>query len=367
MHGWKLYPVVGALLLTAAVFPSKAYADSPSEQYLKARRAYPPSRGLTLGTVAQRPDTCRGMLLEVAGRLLGVAKNDEGASFLLATDRDGTLTLQMTEAPSWVQPGDRLRVLAVVAGSAKSGTTIGLPNLQVVAVASDSDITAAERRWQTQVAQRAAARREPPAKAASPKAAPPASGGVSRGALSSRGAVSSGRAGQLFNSLSADARAVFDPYRAFIRKYNKRLGEADVDDITASILLFSERYGVDPRLVIALVIAESSFNPNVTSHKGAMGLGQLMPDEAKKLGLSNPYDPVQNLAGSIYLLRGRLDKYSKGEALTMQHIILALASYNAGMGAVKKYGGVPPYRETRNYVKKVEKLYRELCGQGKAS
>ncbi len=90
-----------------------------------------------------------------------------------------------------------------------------------------------------------------------------------------------------------------------------------------------------------------------------------MPEEARKLGLSNPYDPVQNIAGAVYLLKGRLDKYSGGvskQDLKMRHIILALASYNAGMGAVKRYGGVPPYRETRNYVKKVEKIYRELCG-----
>jgi soluble lytic murein transglycosylase-like protein len=158
---------------------------------------------------------------------------------------------------------------------------------------------------------------------------------------------------------------VFEPYRAAIRSFNRRLSEREVDAITSSILLFSERYDVDPRLVMALMIAESSFNPNVTSHKGAMGLGQLMPAEANRLGLTNPYDPVQNIAGSIYLLRGRLDKYSGGagqQNLSMQHIILALASYNAGMGAVKKYKGVPPYRETRNYVKKVERIYRQLCG-----
>ena len=89
-----------------------------------------------------------------------------------------------------------------------------------------------------------------------------------------------------------------------------------------------------------------------------------MPDEVKTLGLSNPYDPVQNVAGAIYLLRGRLDHYSGGAAqkdLQEKQIMLALASYNAGMGAVKKYGGIPPYRETQNYVKKITRLYKELC------
>jgi soluble lytic murein transglycosylase-like protein len=92
-----------------------------------------------------------------------------------------------------------------------------------------------------------------------------------------------------------------------------------------------------------------------------------MPGTAREIGLQNPYDPVQNIGGAVYLLKTRLDKYSGGAAapgdLTSRHIVLALAAYNAGMGAVKRYGGVPPYRETRNYVKKVERLYRQLCGE----
>ena len=77
-------------------------------------------------------------------------------------------------------------------------------------------------------------------------------------------------------------------------------------------MLFSERYDVDPRLMVALIIAESDFRIKETSNKGAMGLGQIMPDEARDLRLTNPYDPVQNIAGAVYLLRGRLDKYSGG-------------------------------------------------------
>jgi soluble lytic murein transglycosylase-like protein len=116
--------------------------------------------------------------------------------------------------------------------------------------------------------------------------------------------------------------------------------------------------------MVALIIAESDFRPGITSNKGAMGIAQLMPDETQELGLTNPYDPVQNIAGAVYLMRRRLDKYSGGasqQELQMQHIILALASYNAGEGAVKKYKGVPPYRETQNYVKKIERIYRQLC------
>ena len=115
---------------------------------------------------------------------------------------------------------------------------------------------------------------------------------------------------------------------------------------------------------MATVVAESDFRITETSHKGAMGLIQLMPDEVKRLRLSNPYDPVQNLAGGIYLIKERLNKYSKSndfDKASDNHLALALASYNAGMGAVRRWGGIPPYRETQGYVRKIMKLYRELC------
>jgi soluble lytic murein transglycosylase-like protein len=96
-----------------------------------------------------------------------------------------------------------------------------------------------------------------------------------------------------------------------------------------------------------------------------MGLGQLMPGTASGLGVSNAYDPVQNIAGSVKLIRGHLNKITDNAAwtdTTWHDLSLALASYNAGPGAVRKYGGVPPYRETQNYIKKVISIYKELCG-----
>jgi soluble lytic murein transglycosylase-like protein len=339
--------VVFLLLLSAPV-----RADSPADQYLAARRGNPPPQGLTLAVAAQSPDTYRGMTLEIEGRLLGIARSSEGASLLVGVQNHGALLLTMSRVPSWLESGDRLRVLAAIGGAGEpDATQVGMPELLVVAVAAASDISAAELRWQAEAGTRAA--RERQRRGAERRVL------AALAALPSAAAFTPSRTG-----LSPAVRTVYEAYRAAIRSFNKRLTDGEVDAITSAILLFSEQNDVDPRLVIALMIAESSFNPRVTSNKGAMGLGQLMPDEARKLGLTNPYDPVQNIAGSIYLLKGRLDKYSNGAArqdLTMRHIILALASYNAGMGAVKRYGGVPPYRETRNYVKKVERIYRQLC------
>ena len=104
----------------------------------------------------------------------------------------------------------------------------------------------------------------------------------------------------------------------------------------------ARRYGIPEDLFLRLVQQESGWNPRARSHKGATGLAQLMPGTAAKLGV-NPHDPVQNLHGGARYLRMMYNQFGNWR--------LALAAYNAGPGAVQKYNGIPPYRETRNYVR----------------
>ncbi|WP_397582533.1 lytic transglycosylase domain-containing protein [Sphingorhabdus sp.] len=106
------------------------------------------------------------------------------------------------------------------------------------------------------------------------------------------------------------------------------------------------RFGVDRNLVDAVAWQESRYNPRAISKAGAVGVMQLMPETARQLGVRNLYDVEQNVVGGTAYLRQQLERFGN-------NVPLALAAYNAGPGAVIKYGGIPPYRETQNYVRQI--------------
>jgi soluble lytic murein transglycosylase-like protein len=122
------------------------------------------------------------------------------------------------------------------------------------------------------------------------------------------------------------------------------------------IMRAAQTYQVDPMLIHAIIMAESSYNPRAVSHRGAQGLMQLMPSTAKWLGIEDSFDPAMNIDGGVRYFKRLLDRFD-GD------VKLALAAYNAGSRYVRKYGGVPPFKATRTYIKKVLRYHRILQEQ----
>lgn len=149
-------------------------------------------------------------------------------------------------------------------------------------------------------------------------------------------------------------------YVAAIRYFNPGIDEIEARHIVVAIARETYSAGIDPRLVVAIVATESSFDHTARSSAGALGLGQLMPATAAEDNVSNAQDIDQNIHGTVLTLRGDLQHYA---GLNMQkRYVYAIAAYNAGTGAVDEYDGVPPYDETVHYVWKVVVLWRRLWG-----
>jgi len=340
--------------LLVLVLPPPAHAQGVVSHYLQARRGVGASLlpGGQIAAAQADPASYGGRTFEVSAQVGGFVTADDARTVLLSL---GALSLAVRMPsgagdPSWLASGQVVRALVRVDAG---GSGLSSPRLTLLAAAPEAEVSALERR------------------------------GSSRALLPSRGAPSlrmqaharrlGEEAGRMPSAaiavpagLSARAQQIYAPYWNAVRGMNPRLAQSDVDKITSSILYFSDRNDVDPRLIMAMIICESGFDIHSTSRTGAAGLGQLMPGTARGLGVTDPYDPVQNIGASVRLLRGHLDSYGGAPAhagvIPLSQIALTMAAYNAGPGAVRRYHGVPPYRETRRYVAKVAALYQKMCG-----
>ena len=285
-------------------------------------------------------------VIEVKGVVTGSARRQGGGTVVVhAGDSNVEYVIEVgADVPeSTLDTGQNIRVLGKVTLLAGSSQ----PELRAIAVVGEYDALQVEqeRTYLAQQQRAQEARRE-----------------ATHRQLASRGTPANFT--RRPPSAPADMNAVVSRYRDAVLYFNHRLNAWEAERIARSIINYSNRYGLDARLVMAVIACESNFNPNAVSRAGAQGLGQLMPGTAAGLGVGDAFDAEENLDGATRLLRNHLDHMSggNGRAPTIREIQLALACYNAGAGAVHKYKGIPPYRETQNYVKKITRLYLQFCG-----
>ncbi len=157
------------------------------------------------------------------------------------------------------------------------------------------------------------------------------------------------------DSLSMQKNYMLKSNTNYMKFSSERLNEL-MPEIENAVQAASQRFNIDPMLVMAVIKNESSFQPNAVSKAGAQGLMQLMPGTSKMLGVTNPFNITQNINGGTQYLSEQLKAYDN-------NLDFALAAYNAGPGSVNKYNGVPPYAETQSYVKKVKQTYLEYLNR----
>jgi soluble lytic murein transglycosylase-like protein len=271
-------------------------------------------------------------MLEIRGTYRGSCQYGDRQGILLEPTQGEATTVAVDVVPVWITDGMVLRCLV---RATRETETSGL-EASYIAAAPDDEVSAIERKFA----------RETP-KPRSKPVAPSQTGSPYR------------RASINWNLLPSDATPF---YAAYIHRVNPRLPVREAYRIATGIVGFSMRYGVDARLIMAMVMVESGFNPSARSRAGAMGLGQLMPGTARGIGVANAYDTAENLFGTVKLVRRHLEDYNRSTGDAYRSLVLTIAAYNAGPGAVRRHGGVPPYRETQRYVRKVMSLYYQLAG-----
>lgn len=282
-----------------------------------------------------------GQVIEVEGIVNGVFSNGSDTGFLLQLDPNQTIILTAKKDDPDIAIASRLRVLARVP---EAGTVLQAVSWMKVNPLGDAAGAAASDNTNGRLT---------PPSAMPVEQRPPViyyQGSSSRNNNDDTASIPyANGAGQ------AQKPEVVQRYAQKIMAYNAKVSDDVAMKIAFHLLDKSVRYGVDPRLTLAVIAQESRFNPNAVSSSGAQGLGQLMPRTAELLGVHNSFDIADNLDGTVRYLGQQLQAFGR--------VSLALAAYNAGPGNVKRYGGVPPFHETQNYVQVIWQNYTNIASE----
>ena len=295
--------------------------------YLQARKRFGVTQAIRPEALASFVGT---KIAEIAGTVQGTCEIGGRQGIMVAKANGESETVTADVVPDWIAEGMAVRLLV---RAVRETETSGL-EATLIAIARESDVATEEARQR---------------KVVTKKVLRPAS----------RSMV---RAPRRALNWRLPASEVTPVYASFIHRINPRLPVQEAYRIATGVVGFSLRFDVDARLIMAMVMVESGFNPEARSHAGAMGLGQLMPGTAAGIGVGNAYNTEENLYGTVRLVRRHLESYNRSTGDGYRSLLLTIAAYNAGPGAVKRHGGIPPYRETQRYVRKVMSLYYQFAG-----
>jgi len=336
------------VLLVSAALPLAADSPttSPVSRYLAARQQLDPIIDISPQALASFDELLRGMVLELRGEIVAIvtptqeATDTPASRILLQTDSGVTVTLDYRQLDMELTVGQRVAVLARMPEAAQDRE-----HLQIEHILLERDLPGTSDSGTAEPDESASHQQneDPPITESPEVPLPPDT---------------------VPGSLYTPER--LQVWGAWIAKHNPNLSPAERELIVRWVLYHCHNVGadyiVDHRLIFSVILAESNFDPTCRSHAGAQGLMQLMPGTAQRLGVADAYYFPENIRGGVEYLAKYLRQY-RGET-NYRQCALALACYNAGPNAVKKYGGVPPFPETRQYIRRVTQQFYELYHAG---
>jgi len=350
IEGWpeKLSRGLSALLvvlLASAALPLAADTQTTSSvsRYLAARQQLDPVADLPPQALASLDPSLGGTILELRGEVVAVISPGSEASeppsdyLLLQTDSGVTVALDYPRSDMEPTVGQRVAALAKVPENIEDRG-----HLQVEQIIAERYLPGAS-----------STEKEPGAEGPSQSPSSPQ--------IPSTEVADIPQPPPLV-PLELYAPERIEIWQKWIAQHNPNLSQTQRERIVQWVLHYCHNLGVDHRLIFSVILAESNFDPNACSHAGAQGLMQLMPETARKLGVDDPFYFPENIRGGVEYLAKYLRQF-RGET-NYRQCALALACYNAGENAVKKYGGVPPFPETRRYIRRVTQQFYELYQAG---